>query len=236
MKNRYSWPFWAFQYRASGTSIALLPGSPWGQWTSRREQIATGEASTQLHRTIDILAASLGLLFMLPFMAIIALRVKLSSKGSIFFIQERIGQDGKPFRMYKFRTMHLRAEHNGPALATENDPRITSYGRKIRKSRMDELPQLWNVLKGDMTLVGPRPERQYYIDRITDHAPNYKRLLQLKPGLTSMGIVHFGYASSVSEMIERQRHDQYYFENRSIQLDLQILAGTVDVIFHRKGR
>jgi lipopolysaccharide/colanic/teichoic acid biosynthesis glycosyltransferase len=187
-------------------------------------------------RYLDIAVSVFGLISCLPLMLYIALKVRLSSKGPIFFVQERIGQGGKPFKMYKFRSMFVDAEKAGPALSTENDPRITSFGRVIRKWRLDELPQLWNVLKGDMTLVGPRPERKYYIDRITDHAPNYTRLLALKPGLTSLGIVNFGYASSVEEMIDRQRHDQYYFENRSADLDWRIVLSTVEVILRRKGK
>lgn len=187
-------------------------------------------------RYLDITVSALGLLMTLPLMLYIALKVRLSSRGPIFFVQERIGQGGKPFKMYKFRSMFIDAEKAGPALSSENDPRITAFGRTIRKWRLDELPQLWNVLKGDMTLVGPRPERQYYIDRITDHAPNYTRLLALKPGLTSLGIVNFGYASSIQEMIDRQRHDQYYFENRCPDLDWRIVLSTVDVILRRKGK
>jgi len=196
----------------------------------------TAEAESHIKRLVDVFASIAGLILLLPLMAYITMRVWLSSKGPVFFTQERIGHEGKPFTMYKFRSMHVHAEYSGPALSTDNDPRITSYGRVIRKWRMDEIPQLWNVLKGDMTLVGPRPERQFYIDRITEHAPNYTRLQQLKPGLTSMGIVNFGYASSVPEMIDRQRHDQYYFENRSIRLDLLIMISTLDVILNRKGK
>jgi lipopolysaccharide/colanic/teichoic acid biosynthesis glycosyltransferase len=187
-------------------------------------------------RALDVFVSSIALVLFLPLMAYIALRVKLSSKGQVFFVQERIGQGGKPFPMYKFRSMFTDAEQGGPALATHDDPRITPYGRIIRKWRLDELPQLWNVLRGDMTLVGPRPERQCYIDRITDHAPGYTRLLQLKPGLTSLGIVNFGYASSVAEMVDRQRHDQYYYENRSPDLDAHILLSTLNVIRRRKGK
>lgn len=190
----------------------------------------------QTARTFDLLISTTGLiLFMLP-MLFIALLVKITSRGPVLFMQERIGKGGRPFRMYKFRSMHPNAEQKGPTLAQTNDPRITRIGKVLRKWRLDELPQLWNVLKGDMAMVGPRPERQYYIDRITDHAPNFKRLLELKPGLTSMGIVRFGYASSVEEMIDRQRHDQYYFENRSVTLDMTILVQSVHVVLSRKGK
>ena len=189
-----------------------------------------------LKRGIDIAISTIALVITLPAMVLIALAIKLTTRGAVLYIQERIGEGSKPFQMIKFRSMHLNAEPEGPALARVNDPRITKIGRALRKTRLDELPQLWNVLKGDMTLVGPRPERQYFIDLITERAPNYARLQRLKPGLTSMGIVRFGYASSVEEMIDRQRHDQYYFENRSLALDLCILAETLDVVLRRKGK
>jgi lipopolysaccharide/colanic/teichoic acid biosynthesis glycosyltransferase len=189
-----------------------------------------------LKRGIDIAISTIALAITLPPMVLIALAVKLTTRGPVLFIQERVGKNNKPFQMIKFRSMHLNAEPEGPALARLNDPRITRIGRILRKSRLDELPQLWNVLKGDMTLVGPRPERQFFIDLITERAPNYARLQRLKPGLTSLGIVRFGYASTVEEMIDRQRHDQYYFENRSLALDLRILAETLDVVLRRKGK
>lgn len=169
-------------------------------------------------------------------MGVIATAIKLSSKGPFLYTQERVGKGGKPFTMYKFRSMEKDAEKDGPALATENDRRITRLGRVLRKWRLDELPQLWNVIKGDMSLVGPRPERKFYIDQIIEKAPNYKRLQKIKPGLTSMGIIQQGYASTIAEMVERQRHDQYYFENRSLGLDLAILARSVGVVLGRKGK
>ncbi|TDW95878.1 sugar transferase [Dinghuibacter silviterrae] len=187
-------------------------------------------------RFLDLFMASLGLILAAPIMLVVALLIKLSDKGPVLYKQVRVGQGGKPFTIFKFRSMRLDAEQNGPALAKKDDPRTTKIGNVLRKWRLDELPQLWNVLKGDMAMVGPRPERQYYIDRIMDHAPNYGRLLELKPGLTSMGIVRFGYASSVEEMIDRQRHDQYYLENRSIALDLRILVQSVQVVLGRKGK
>ena len=169
-------------------------------------------------------------------MAFVCLGVRLTSRGPVLFRQERIGKDGRPFTIIKFRSMTVDAEAHGPALSSDADTRITGFGRVIRRWRLDELPQLWNVLKGEMSIIGPRPERQYFIDRITERAPNYCRLLHLKPGLTSLGIVNFGYASSVEEMVDRQRHDQYYFENRSLWLDLGIMLATLDVILRRKGK
>ncbi|HTJ11009.1 MAG TPA: sugar transferase [Dinghuibacter sp.] len=190
----------------------------------------------KLKRPLDLLISFLAFILALPLIGLVAIVVKLTSKGPIWYTQERIGKGGKPFTMYKFRSMCQNAEENGPALATENDVRITITGRVLRKWRLDELPQLWNVLKGDMSLVGPRPERQHYIDKIVEKAPNYKRLLNIKPGLTSMGIVNYGYASNVAEMIDRQRYDQYYFENRSLGMDLAILARSVGVVLGRKGK
>jgi lipopolysaccharide/colanic/teichoic acid biosynthesis glycosyltransferase len=200
-------------------------------------RISDGVINDQkLKRPLDLLISFLAFILALPLIGLVAIVVKLTSKGPIWYTQERIGKGGKPFTMYKFRSMCQNAEENGPALATENDVRITMTGRILRKWRLDELPQLWNVLKGDMSLVGPRPERQHYIDKIVEKAPNYKRLLNIKPGLTSMGIVNYGYASNVAEMIDRQRHDQYYFENRSLGMDLAILARSVGVVLGRKGK
>lgn len=187
-------------------------------------------------RSLDLFIATLGLILAAPVMSVIALLIMLFDNGPVLFRQERIGKGGKPFTLYKFRSMRLDAELHGPELAHTNDPRTTRIGKMLRRWRLDELPQLWNVLKGDMAMVGPRPERQYFIDQIMDHAPNFSRLLALKPGLTSMGIVHFGYASTLDELIDRQRHDQYYFENRSMALDLQILLRSVHVVLSRKGK
>ena len=187
-------------------------------------------------RVFDLAVSAAGLFILSPLMLLIALLIKCTSKGPVLYRQERVGKGGKPFTMYKFRSMRTDAEKDGPALSRRNDPRITKTGRFLRKSRLDELPQLWNVVRGDMSMVGPRPERQYFIDRITNHAPNFERLLAIKPGLTSMGIVRFGYASTVAEMIDRQRHDQYYLENRSAALDMRILVQSVQVVLSRKGK
>lgn len=189
-----------------------------------------------LKRLMDIVFSLIALVLLFPVMLVISVLVKSGSQGPVFFKQERIGYKGRPFQIIKFRTMFTDAEKNGPQLSSSDDPRITGTGRFLRRSRLDELPQFWNVLVGDMSLVGPRPERKFYIDQIVQRAPHYKRLQQIKPGITSWGQVKYGYAENIDQMIERMRFDLLYLENMSLTLDLKILIYTALIMVQGRGK
>jgi exopolysaccharide biosynthesis polyprenyl glycosylphosphotransferase len=187
-------------------------------------------------RLVDIAISLLALMVLSPLLLVLAILVKLSSPGPVFFSQERIGKHGHPFRIHKFRSMYCDAERNGPQLSSSTDPRITPIGRWMRRTRMDELPQFWNVLKGEMSLVGPRPERQHFIDAIMEVAPHYRHLHKVRPGITSWGQVKFGYAENVEQMVRRLKYDILYIENMSLAVDLKILAYTVLIILKGDGK
>ena len=187
-------------------------------------------------RLSDILLSVFALILLSPLFLITAFIVKITSPGPVFYAQERIGYRGKPFKMHKFRSMYIDAESNGPALSSDDDPRITPFGRVMRKYRLDEIPQFYNVLKGTMSLVGPRPERQYFIDQIVERAPEYLLLQKVKPGITSWGQVKYGYAENVDEMVERLRYDLLYLENMSLTTDVKILLYTVLIIIQGRGK
>jgi exopolysaccharide biosynthesis polyprenyl glycosylphosphotransferase len=189
-----------------------------------------------LKRIVDIAASALAMIILSPLFLVLAILVKFSSPGPIFFRQERIGKFGRPFQIIKFRSMYIDAERHGPQLSSSADPRITPIGRWMRKTRMDEIPQFWNVIKGEMSLVGPRPERQHFIDAITAVAPHYRHLHKVRPGITSWGQVKFGYAENVEQMVRRLKYDILYIENMSLAVDLKILAYTVLIILRRDGK
>ncbi|MCD4834289.1 MAG: sugar transferase [Bacteroidales bacterium] len=181
----------------------------------------------QAKQLIDISLSLFSLIVFSPIFIFLAIGIKLTSKGPVFYSHERIGQFGKPFTLYKFRSMYTDAEKNGPALSSKNDNRITPFGKFMRKAKLDELPNFYNVLKGDMSLVGPRPERKYYIDQIIEKAPHYLHLQKIKPGITSWGQVKYGYAENVEQMINRLKYDILYIENMSVYVDFKIMIYTI---------
>ena len=219
-------------YITSNIQMNDILGTPLVDLTSPR----MNDFQKNVKRMFDITASVLTMVVLSPLLLWTAVMVKCGSKGPVIYSQERLGKQQKPFRIYKFRSMRVDAESDGPQLSRENDPRITKFGRFMRKYRLDELPQFWNVLRGDMSLVGPRPEREYYIRQIMKEAPYYGLVFQVRPGVTSWGMVKYGYASNVKEMVERSRYDLIYLNNMSLQTDAKILIYTVKTVLSGAGK
>ena len=189
-----------------------------------------------IKRAFDIIVSAAMLVLLSPLYLILTLLVWYSSKGPVFYRQERIGLHGLPFEIIKFRTMCVHAETETPQLSADNDPRITKVGKWMRKYRLDELPQFWNILRGDMSIVGPRPERRYFINQIEEKAPYYCMIYKIRPGLTSWGPIKVGYTDTLDKMIRRLNYDIVYIENMSLTLDIKIMFHTIGVIFNGKGQ
>lgn len=187
-------------------------------------------------RSFDILFSSIAILAGLPIFLILMLITKVTSKGPVFYKQERIGRNGQPFYILKFRSMIVDSETNGPQLTSDNDPRITKWGNFMRKTHLDEIPQFFNVLMGDMSVVGPRPERAHFIQQIVARQPLYTQLLTIRPGITSIGQVDYGYAETVEEMCQRMLLDLKYLSQVNLMTDLKVIGQTVMTMIYKKGK
>ena len=221
-----------FEIMIGKTELALTDGTPLLKISS--EPMSVSERNLKV--AFDIFASICFIIFMLPVYILTGIAIKLSSKGPVIYKQKRVGKNGKEFDIYKFRSMVVNAEENGPQLSHENDPRITKIGRFMRKTRLDEIPQFFNVLKGDMSIVGPRPERQFYINQILEKAPEYKYILKVKPGITSLGQIKYGYAENIDEMLQRLQFDIIYTRNMSLYLDFKILINTILIVLKQNGK
>ena len=186
-------------------------------------------------RTFDIVASFCGMIVLSPVYLYVYLRLRHQADGPVIFRQERIGLGGRPFQILKFRTMRVNSECNGvPQLAEKDDDRLMPLGKYLRENHLDELPQLWNVLAGDMSFVGPRPERKFFIDQIMAENPDYEYLYQIRPGLTSMATIYNGYTDTMEKMLIRLQMDLEYLQKRNLWLDLKIIVTTVRLIIYGK--
>lgn len=198
---------------------------------------SVSDSTINLKRTSDVVTSLIALTLLSPLFLAMAIAIKIDSPGSIFFRQTRLGRGGKPFKIIKFRSMRMNAEPDGkPMVTTDNDPRITRIGHFMRKYRIDEFPQFINVLRGEMSIVGPRPERKFFADRIAEKVPVYPLIYQVRPGITSWGMVRYGYASTIDEMVERLRYDLLYLETVSISTDLKIMLHTINTVISGRGK
>lgn len=221
----------SMSYLTSAIRLGDIIGEPFIDLTSP----SMNEWQKNVKRVLDVALSSIAMLLLSPLYLVLAIAVKRSSPGPVIYRQQRIGYRQEPFDILKFRSMRTDAEADGPRLSADDDPRVTPVGRIMRKYRLDELPQFWNVLKGEMSLVGPRPEREYFIRRIVKEAPYYTLLHQVKPGVTSWGMVKYGYARSVEEMVERARYDLIYLSNMSVAVDFKILLHTIKTVVSGRG-
>lgn len=188
-----------------------------------------------IKRLFDIVCSAIALVVLCPLFLVIAVFIKCDSKGPVIYRQQRLGRLAKPFTILKFRTMYENSETDTPLLSNKDDKRITKFGCLLRKYHLDELPQLWNILVGDMSFVGPRPERKYFVDQLLVIAPEYVKLFKVRPGLSSWGSVKYGYASDLSQMVERMKYDLMYLDKMSLAIDIKIMAYTIKTVVTGKG-
>lgn len=188
-------------------------------------------------RVFDIVFSVLVLITILSWLTpLVAIIIWLESGEKTFFKQERIGKNGTPFNIFKFKSMKGVSPVNDPLLSKDEEARITKFGYFIRKYRIDEFPQFYNVLKGDMSIVGPRPERQYFLDEMIKHIPKYKEIQKLKPGITSLGQIKYGYADTLKQMLKRARYDLIYLDNLTFWTDIKVIIATIKIVFQGKGK
>ena len=221
-----------FSYALAGIRLNDVTGIPLIDLASP----PIGPLQQNLKRTFDVFLSSLALIFLSPLLIGLGIAIKCGSKGPVLYRQERIGRNHRPFHIIKFRSMYEDAEASGPQLSSDTDSRITPIGRVMRKYRLDELPQFWNVIKGDMSIVGPRPEREFYIRQIVKHVPLYSLVFQIRPGITSWAMVKYGYASTLRQMCARTPYDLIYINNMSLLLDIKILVHTVLTVIRGVGK